>query len=178
VSGHFHMTVGSAVLLTFVGTAYWLVPYLTKRELWGRKLAVAQGWVYAIGVFIMARGLISGGLEGMPRRTFIAGATYRSPLWKLPGIYTGIGGSLMFVGMMMFFIVLLMTIFRGKPVTRPMDIPFTETMSGPAKGGWEAALDRFPLWFAVAVVLIIIAYVPFFVHYLPPHATSLPFKGY
>lgn len=42
VPGHFHMTVGSAVALTIVGVAYWLVPYLTDRKLWGRGLAVAQ----------------------------------------------------------------------------------------------------------------------------------------
>ncbi len=178
VPGHFHMTVGSAVLLTFVGVAYWLVPYLTNRELWGRKLAVAQGWVYAIGVFIMARGLISGGLEGMPRRTFMAGATYRNPAWHLPGIYTGIGGTLMFIGALMFFIVLLGTIFFGARRTEQVDIPFTETVSGPATSGWELKLDNFPLWFAVAIVFIVIAYVPFFVHYLPPHLTSLPFTGY
>jgi len=59
-----------------------------------------------------------------------------------------------------------------------VDIPFTETLSGPAAGGWERVLDNFPLWFAVAIVFIIIAYLPFFIHYLPPHLTSLPFTGF
>ncbi len=178
VPGHFHLTVGSAVLLTFLGIAYWLVPYLTRRQLWGRKLAVAQGWVYAVGVLVMARGLISGGLEGMPRRTYLAEATYRSPAWHLPGILTGVGGSLMFVGMVMFFIVLLGTIFFGKRQTEPMDVPFSETVAGAATTGWEVTLDNFRLWYVVAIVFIIIAYVPFFIHYLPPHLTSLPFKGF
>ena len=52
IPGHFHMTVGTAVALSIMGIAYWLVPWLTGRQLVGRKLAVAQGWVYAIGVLI------------------------------------------------------------------------------------------------------------------------------
>src|SRR5690606_791626 len=43
VPGHFHLTVGTAVALTFMAVAYWLVPYLTGKKLWGRKAAVVQG---------------------------------------------------------------------------------------------------------------------------------------
>src|SRR6266498_2920656 len=66
--GHFHMTVGSAVALTFMGIAYWLIPYLTGRGLWSRGLALASSWIYTIGVLVFARGMISAGLAGMPRR--------------------------------------------------------------------------------------------------------------
>lgn len=72
IPGHFHMTVGSAVALTFMGVAYWMIPYLTGRGLWGRGVALASSWIYVVGVFIFARGMISGGLEGMPRRIFRA----------------------------------------------------------------------------------------------------------
>jgi len=37
VPGHFHMTIGSAVTLTLVGVAYWLIPYLTGRGLYSRR---------------------------------------------------------------------------------------------------------------------------------------------
>ena len=33
VPGHFHLTVGSAVTLTFFGIAYWLVPKLANKPL-------------------------------------------------------------------------------------------------------------------------------------------------
>ena len=55
---------GTAVALTFVGVAYWMIPYLTGRALWGRKLALASSWIYTIGVLIFARGMISAGLQG------------------------------------------------------------------------------------------------------------------
>ena len=50
--------------------------------------------MYTIGILIFARGMISGGLHGMPRRTFMAQATYYDPAWRLPGILTGVGGTL------------------------------------------------------------------------------------
>lgn len=178
VPGHFHMTVGSAVALTFMGVAYWLIPYLTDRKLWGRKLAVAQAWVYTIGVLIFARGMISGGLEGMPRRTFFAQAAYAGakPEWKVAGAITGIGGTLMVIGAVMFFVVVLGTIFFGKKGEGPKDVPISETLTAPRTSGWELKLDNVWLWVGVAIVLVLMAYGPFFLTYLPPHMVSPGFK--
>jgi cytochrome c oxidase subunit I len=167
VPGHFHMTVGSAVALTLVGVAYWMIPYLTGRALWGRTVALASSWIYTIGVFIFARGMISAGLEGMPRRTFLAQSTYDVPAWRLGGILTGIGGTLMFIGIMLFFVVILMTIAFGKRGGAPEDVPVAETLTAPALGGWELRLDRVWFWIAAAVVLILIAYGPYFLTYSP-----------
>lgn len=176
VPGHFHMTVGSAVALSIIGIAYWLVPYLTGRALWGRRLAVAQGWVYTIGVLIFARGMISGGLQGMPRRTYLAQASYTGEGWELAGALTGIGGTLMTVAIGMFFVVLTMTIFFGRAGDGPRDIPVAETLTGAADTGWEPKLDRFWLWFGFAVLLVLVAYGPFLLGYLPPHLTSPGFR--
>lgn len=115
------MKVGSAVTMSFMGIAYWLIPYLTRRQLVGRGMAVVQSWVYFIGVLIMARGLISGGLDGMPRRTLIIEAAYSKP-------------------------------------------------------GWELRLDRLRYWVVAAVVLILIAYGPFLVQYLPGNFASPPYR--
>ena len=178
VPGHFHMTVGSAVALTFMGIAYWLIPYLTDRRLWSRGTAVASSWIYTVGVLIFARGMISAGLEGMPRRTYMAQATYYNPAWRLGGILTGIGGTLMFIGIICFFIVIGMTIVAGKRGQGPVDIPVSATLTAPARHGWETKLDNLWLWIGVAVLLIAIAYGPFFVTYLPPNWVSPGFKGF
>ncbi|HEX6107332.1 MAG TPA: cbb3-type cytochrome c oxidase subunit I [Gemmatimonadales bacterium] len=175
VPGHFHMTVGTAVALTLMGVAYWLIPYLTGRGLFSRRLALASSWVYAIGILIFARGMISGGLHGMPRRTFMAEATYDNPAWRLPGILTGIGGTLMFVGVMLFFLVIGLTIVAGRRGAAPADIPVSETLTAPSRTGWEPWLDRLGWWFAAAVLLILIAYGPFFLTY-EPAAVSPGFK--
>jgi cytochrome c oxidase subunit I len=165
VPGHFHMTVGTAVALTLMGVGFWMVPYLTRRALFSRTMALSSSWIYTIGVLIFARGMISGGLEGMPRRTFMAEATYFSEAWRLPGILTGIGGTLMFIGVMLFFVVIGLTMAVGRKGEEPGDIPVSETLTAPARSGWEPALDRLGWWAVAAILLILIAYGPFFLGY-------------
>lgn len=177
VPGHFHMTVGTAVALTLMGVAYWLIPYLTGRALYSRKLGLASTWFYAIGVLIFARGMISAGLEGMPRRIFRAQATYDNPAWDLGGMLTGIGGTLMFTGVMLFFLTVGLTVLMGRRGEQPKDVPVSETLTAPSTTGWERSLDRLGLWFVAAIVLILIAYGPFFLTYdvIP---VSAGFKGF
>lgn len=167
VPGHFHMTVGTAVALTFMGVAYWLIPYLTDRALFSPKLALASSWIYTIGVLIFARGMIAGGLAGMPRRTFMAEASYGLPAWHTPGIWTGVGGTMMFIGVLLFFVVIGVTIVAGRKGEGPRDVPVAQTLTAPSLTGWEPKLDRFGFWVAIAVVLIMVAYGPFFIGYTP-----------
>lgn len=178
VPGHFHMTVGSAVAMTFMGVAYWMVPYLTGRGLWGRSWALASNWIYTIGLLIFARGMISAGLEGMPRRTFMVQAPYNDPDWLVGQILTGVGGTLMFIGIALFFVVIVMTIWKGRLGEGPQDIPWSETLTSPAENGWARRLDRIGFWVVVAILLIVIAYGPFFATYLPPKLFSPGFRIY
>ncbi len=178
VPGHFHMTVGSAVTLSFMGIAYWLIPYLTGRELVGRGMALVSSWIYTAGVLVMGRGLISGGLDGMPRRTLVMEAPYEKPTWELAGMLTGFGGTLMFVGGALFFAVLAGTVLFGPKSEHPRDLPFTTTIQGPARDGWEPRLDRFRYWVVATVILILVAYGPFLAGYLPGNFTSPPYRFY
>ncbi len=167
VPGHFHMTVGSAVALTLMGVAYWMIPYLTGRALFSRTMGLASSWIYTIGVLIFARGMISAGLAGMPRRTFIAQATYYREGWELSGAITAVGGTLMFIGIALFFIDMLLTTVAGKKGAGPRDIPLSSTLFAPARHGWERHLDRLGWWVVAAIALILIAYGPFFLTYAP-----------
>jgi cytochrome c oxidase subunit 1 len=176
VPGHFHLTVGSAVTLTHMGVAFWLIPYLTGRGLWSRGMALASAWIYTIGVLIFARGMISAGLEGMPRRTFRVAATYTNPAWDFGGALTGIGGTIMFFGIVMFFIVIAMTAFAGARGAHPRDVPVSETLTAPALTGWERHLDRLGIWVTATIVLCVIAYGPFLVMYLPARLVSPGFR--
>ena len=178
VPGHFHMTVGSAVTMSFMGIAFWLIPYLTRRELVGKGLALVSQWVYFVGVLVMARGLISGGVDGMPRRTNMLEAAYGKPSWELAGMLTGLGGTLMFVGGMLFFAVFGATLFMGRKGGGPTDMPFTETVTAPATRGWQVKLDSFRWWMLAAVILILVAYAPFLAEYLPGAFNSPGYRFY
>jgi cytochrome c oxidase subunit 1 len=176
VPGHFHLTVGSAVTLTHMGVAFWLIPYLTGRGLWSRGMALSSAWIYTIGVLIFARGMISAGLHGMPRRTFRVAATYNNPAWDFGGALTGIGGTIMFFGIAMFFIVIAMTAFAGTRGAHPRDVPVSETLTAPSLTGWERHLDRLGLWVLATIVLCVIAYGPFLATYLPARLVSPGFR--
>jgi len=178
VVGHFHLTVGSAVTLTLMGIAYWLIPYLTGRKLWSRDLGLVSSWMYALGVLIFARGMISAGLQGMPRRIFRVEATYTDPAWDFGGQLTAIGGTIMFFGIALFFLNMLLTIIVGKRGEEPKDVPVTRTMTAPSLTGWDRHLDRLWVWVVVAIVLILIGYGPFFVGYGPARAISPGFRLY
>ena len=179
IPGHFHLTVGSAVALSYMGIAYWLIPFLTDRALWSPLVARLQGWLYFVGVMIFSNALMWGGLLGMPRRTFMARAAYvkYEPSWRLPGILTGIGGTLMFVSAALFFLVIVMTVFFGNQQVE-RDIPLTETIRPPADSGWQLQLDKFRYWVALTLILIAIAYGPFLLMYWPPKLISPGFQAF
>lgn len=165
VPGHFHLTVGTAVALSFFGIAYWLYPNLAGRRLWGRRTALAQAWLWFVGVLILARGQIDGGLEGMPRRLHMALTTYKLEAWDWSNVMTGLGGVLMFASGVLFFAVILGTRFLGE--RRPMtdEVPVSEAR-GQARASWSV-LERWPLWVGVTLAIIAMAYLPFFLTYQP-----------
>ena len=67
----------------------------------------------------------------------------------------------MFISGLLFFIVMIGTWLSKRPATpEELDMPISETIHGGSET--PSILDRMGLWFIVAVVLVIIAYVPVF----------------
>jgi cytochrome c oxidase subunit 1 len=83
----------------------------------------------------------------------------------------------MFTGAVLFFLVIALTATVGRRAMQPQEIPVSMTLTGPAPTGWETRLDNLPLWVAVAVGLILLAYGPFFATYVP-HWVSPGFRPY
>lgn len=157
VVGHFHTTVGTAVTLTYMGISYWLVPHLTGRALWSRRMALAQSWIWFVGMLIFSTALHELGLRGMPRRTMISQAAYFQPEWKALLPWVGFGGTLLFVSGVLYLLNLLLTATISRASAPPAPA-FAESMA-PAEDG-PAALNRVRPWLVVAVILLVIAYGP------------------
>ncbi len=155
--GHLHLTVGTAVTLTFMGVSYWLVPHLAGRALWSRRLALGQVWSWFIGMIIFSNTLHRLGLMGMPRRTMIGAASYVQPEWKALLPLVGIGGSILFASSMLYFLNLILTLTASR-APAPAVPEFAEALSGADHA--PAILDRWRPWLALAVLLIAIAYGP------------------
>jgi len=157
IQGHFHLTVGSATALTFMGTAYWLLPRLTGRDLELGLLAKVQPYLWFIGMVLFSISNHITGLMGMPRRIYDAsyGGSAVAHAWRgLTGV-SAVGGLFLFASAGFFMLVMLGTGLAGKR-RAPEPIEWAEPLEpGQPRAG---LLDRFGLWTAVAVLLVLIAY--------------------
>ncbi len=157
IPGHLHLTVGTAVTLTFMGITYWLLPTLCGRALWGRRLALAQVWLWFVGMAIFSHAMHQLGIMGAPRRTMLGVAAYVQPEWRSTMAWVGIGGTILFASSLLYFLNVVLTVTLSR---RPAPAPpeFAEAMSGPDHS--PLILDRWRPWLALAAVLIAIAYGP------------------
>lgn len=161
IPGHLHLTVGTAVTLTFMGITYWLVPMLRGRRLWSVRLAQASVWLWFGGMVIFSNALHRLGLMGMPRRTMIGAAPYVQPEWQAVLPLVAVGGSILFVSALLYFANMLLTVVASR-TPYEADVPFAEALSGPE--GAPAIFERWRPWLAVAAILIVLAYGPMLLH--------------
>ncbi len=162
VVGHFHITVGTTVVLTFLGMSFWLIPVTTGRRLTKHmnRSGMVTTWLWAIGMFLMSGAMHILGLFGAPRRT--AYTTYQdSPqaLSWFDGIFAshitvGIGGVVLTAaGLLMFYNFIYMSWFAPKGHTEFPLTPDPDDMVTTPK-----YLDNWKLWGAIAIALILFAY--------------------
>ena len=160
VPGHLHLTVATAVTLSFMGITYWLIPLVTGKKLWGAKWAVVQAWLWFVGMIIFSNAMHTVGLLGAPRRTPLGLAPYVPPEWGGELVRVGIGGAILFVAMYLYVFIILRTVLAKKYATpeEQVEIPVAESIRDPQLT--PAWLDRWTPWLIATVVLILIAYGP------------------
>ncbi len=159
VPGHFHLTVATAVTLSFMGISFWLVPYVTGKQLYKPRLAVIQAWTWFVGMIIFSNAMHMLGLLGAPRRTPLGSAPYVPEEWSGHLLRTSIGGAILLVSVLMYTWVMLRTVMGPKAAPEDVPtVPIAESIRDPQLTPlW---LDRFKPWLIVAAVLIIVAYGP------------------
>jgi cytochrome c oxidase subunit 1 len=164
VPGHFHLTVGTAAALTFMAISYWLVPQITGKRLQHRTMATIQPYVWFVGMTLMSNAMHRAGLAGIPRRT--AEPQYDTVAFQgVVGsvgemrIQIVIGGTMLFLGLVMFLLVMLGT-WMGERGTAPLRVnsAIPEPLSGPEHS--PRVLDNLRLWTLIAIALIVVAYGP------------------
>ncbi|MEZ4644472.1 MAG: cbb3-type cytochrome c oxidase subunit I [Chloroflexota bacterium] len=158
VPGHFHLTLGSAVTLTFFGVSYWLVPKLSGKQLFSRKMGVWQAWLWFVGMLLMSNALHILGLNfGVPRRTMLGSAPYAQASWNPLFIEAMIGGIILTISAALFYTNVLGTVFSKKKLETPIEMPVAEPVDPTPAPVW---LDSWRPWIALTIALIVIAYGP------------------
>ena len=165
IVGHFHITVGTPVAMTFMGLTFWLIPYLTGRRFTKRmqRLGFVQIITWSIGMLLMSTAQHVLGLMGAPRRTAYSGYNgHPSAMEWFDGILSNhvtmaIGGTILFLSAMILMYIVIMTMFVSPKAETPeqmVEFPLAESdVSHTPK--W---LENWWIWIGIAAVLIIVAY--------------------
>ena len=159
VTGHFHLTVGTSVILTFFGITYWLVPYLSKRVLTPKmnKIGVIQTIIWTVGMLFMSGAMHIVGLLGSPRRTSYTtyGDNATALTWDPYMILLAIGGTLLMIGVVIqVYAVFHMMFLAPKGVT---EFPIAEPEENETKTPlWT---DRWGLWIIIMLLVVAMGYV-------------------
>lgn len=158
VTGHFHLTAATTVMLTFFGIAFWLVPSLTGRTYTklANKLAIAQTIIWTVGMTIMSTAMHWQGLLGGPRRSAYSeyAGNADTASWGAYQMAQAIGGSILFIGML-----LMITIFVYLAFFAPKgeeEYPIAEVSNQAEKT--PKVFENWPLWIGITVALILFAY--------------------
>ena len=161
VPGHFHMTVGTAVALTFMAASYWLVPQVSNKRLYSRPIGLAQVVLWFVGMTFMANAMHRGGLLGIPRRTAEPQYTNFDFVTAVGSVaeirmQIALGGVLLFVSTALFLVNMHITVASS----RSESIRQSGTIPSPLSTATDSpkVLDNLPMWTGIAVVLVALAY--------------------
>ncbi len=162
IPGHFHTTVGGPTFLAFIGMGLFLVSELTGKPVRLPRLNVWVPYLWLIGVLVFSLGLSVSGLLGAPRRSNL-GPTYANPdsplfhpTWMIWSHIGMLGGIIMTVAMLAYFVVFFATLFGAKERAAALRFPTAEAYHD----GDLGMVRNFTPWVLAAVVLLVIAYVP------------------
>ncbi|WP_193309386.1 b(o/a)3-type cytochrome-c oxidase subunit 1 [Halorubrum halophilum] len=159
VPGHFHLTVGTAVALTFMAATYWIWPQISNKPIYSRTIGLVQVVVWFIGMALMSNAMHAQGIMGVPRRTAepeYSGFDYATMFggFEELNIQIAIGGTLLFVSTILFIGNLLLTM--GNPKVSGLAESLPPALSGPTDS--PEVLDNLRLWVGIALTLVVLAY--------------------
>lgn len=159
IVGHFHLTLGMSVVMTFFGISYWLVPYISKRVLTPQinKLGVIQTWIWTVGMIFMSGAMHWVGLLGSPRRTSYTtyGDNATALSWDPYLMCLAVGGTLLIIGVILqVYAVINMMFFAPKGDT---EFPIAEEEVNATKTPYWT--ERWGLWIVIMLLVVAMAYV-------------------
>lgn len=159
IVGHFHLTLGMTVVMTFFGISYWLVPFVSKRVLTPQmnRIGVIQTIIWTMGMVIMATSMHIVGLLGSPRRTSYTtyGEHAAAQAWDPYMIMIGIGATFLLIAVIIqVYAIFNMMFFAPKGET---EFPIAEVEPGESPTPYLT--ERWGIWVITMLIVVAMAYV-------------------
>lgn len=181
VTGHFHLTLASTVILTFFAISYWLIPVLNGRTFTKtlNNLAIVQAVLWTIGMLLMGGLMHIVGLLGAPRRTSFStyGDNELAVTWLSYNQVIAAGGVILFLAIVLVLYIWINLLFFAPKSEKIIDYPIgviNEQAEHPPR-----ILERWSFWIGVSIALSLVAYlIPIYhiIMHSPPGA--LPFRSW
>jgi cytochrome c oxidase subunit I len=170
IQGHFHITLGTTVAMTFMGGTYWLLPRISGRELRFIGLARVQPYLWFAGMVLFSTSYHIAGLRGLPRRVYSASLTGEyGGQWHGLTIVAAVGSVILFLSALCYVIVAAATWLAGRKIQAPT-FEFASSLRPPVASIW----DRFGLWTVLAVLIVLAAYAYPLIRLLVHHRYGSP----
>jgi cytochrome c oxidase subunit 1 len=174
VTAHFHYIFGGVAVTGYFGLAYHFWPRLTGRALWAPRLALAQLWLWVIGMNVLSLPWHYLGLLGMPRRIAYYGYGPEVAAQWLP--WTGlmiVGGVMLVLSGWLLILILVMSSRSAAASPAALAGGFARPFE-PA-GEVPRALNGFALWNWLLAALMALAWgYPIAQFFLTRQYPSLP----
>jgi cytochrome c oxidase subunit I len=175
IQGHFHVTLGTTVGMTFMGATYWLLPRISGRELRFLGLARVQPYLWFAGMVLFSTSYHIAGLRGLPRRVYSASLTGDyGARWHSLTVIAAAGAVVLFTSAMFYVTIVAATWLAGRRIEAP-----AFEFASPLRPALPSIWDRFGMWTSVAVVVILAAYGYPLIRLLAHHRYgSLPYQPF
>jgi len=159
IVGHFHLTLGMTVVMTFFGISYWLVPFVSKRILTPQmnRIGVIQTIIWTIGMVIMATSMHAVGLLGSPRRTSYTtyGEHAAAQAWDPYMVMIGIGATFLLIAVIIQVYAIFNMMFLAPKGETEFPIAEVETGESPT----PYLTERWGVWVITMLIVVAMAYV-------------------
>ncbi|CAD2076288.1 b(o/a)3-type cytochrome-c oxidase subunit 1 [Phocicoccus pinnipedialis] len=159
IVGHFHITVGAPVILTYFGAMMFLLPHITGKRISSSMntmgLWLAYTWALGMGIMSMAMHIV--GLKGAPRRSTFSeyGGHELAQEWISYQMMQAVGGVFLFIAIII-AVTLFVQLIMGPPSAEVEEFPVAKFLDEDVKNvGW---IENWRLLVIITVFLVLIAY--------------------
>ncbi len=159
VVGHFHITVGAPVILTYFGIMMFLLPHITGRKITKQlnNMGLYLGYTWTFGMGLMSAAMHFAGLRGAPRRSTFSeyGGADIAQEWITYQIMQAVGGTFLFVAIII-AVILFIQLMTGPKTAEVEEFPVAPMMdqSVPTTK-W---VENWRVLIIITVFLLLIAY--------------------